>query len=495
MVNQLESLLPGLDRPLAIVDIETTGGSVTRDRITEIGIVEVDADGVREWSTLVNPQMSIPHSIQRFTGITDDMVADAPRFEQVAREIYLRLEGRLFVAHNVRFDYGFLRNAFAKLGFALNLELFCTVKLSRALYPQERRHSLETIIQRFAIPVDGRHRALADARATWAFMSRAAADRPQTEFMRAAQMQTRRPSLPPGLDAARIDALPGGPGVYYFYGAGDSLLYVGKSVDLRKRVLSHFTADHATAREMALCQQVRDVRVQSTTGELSALLLEAQEIKTRQPLFNRRLRRVSKLYTLQLKDDGRGLFRPEVIEVPQASRQRPMYGLFPSVKKARSALISAGKDAGLCDHVVVTPAPLSGACMSRQLKRCYGLCTGDCSVLQHNVTLMTVLEKMALAAWPYEGPVALLERPDGCDEDSAYMLFVLDNWCVLATVSGQGEPDWEQVAAADRSGAFLDRDIYRYLLKAMNHPPDNVRIYPGVTLSQAARTTSGSADR
>lgn len=299
----------------------------------------------------------------------------------------------------------------------------------------------------------------------------------------------------PVLARAKLDALPSGPGVYYFYGENGSLLYVGKSVDVRKRVLSHCRADVATARKRALYQQVRDVQVCSTTGELSALLLEAQEIKTLQPLFNRRLRRVSRLYTLQLKDDGRGLFRPEVIEVPKASRQRPMYGLFPSVKRARSALISAGRDSGLCDHVVVTPAPLTGACMGHQLKRCHGLCTGDCSALQHNVTLMTVLEEMALAAWPYEGPVALLERQDGRDEGSAYTLFVLDNWCVLATLSGQGAPDWEQVASTDRSGAFLDRDIYRYLLKAVNRPSDNVRIYPGVTLSEVARTTSGSADR
>ncbi|HEY7886215.1 MAG TPA: exonuclease domain-containing protein, partial [Cellvibrionaceae bacterium] len=257
---------PGLDRPLAIVDIETTGGSVTRDRITEIGVVEVDDQGVREWSTLINPQMPIPRSIQGLTGITDDMVADAPRFEQVAKEIVQRLEGKIFVAHNVRFDYGFIRNAFESLGFPLSLELLCTVKLSRALYPEYQRHSLESIIQRFGIHTHTRHRALADARATYQFLCIAAQDRPADDFMNALQAQTRRPSLPPGLDPAEIEQLPNRPGVYYFYGDNDSLLYVGKSLEVRKRVLSHFTADRASAKAMAMCQQIRRIEATVTTG-------------------------------------------------------------------------------------------------------------------------------------------------------------------------------------------------------------------------------------
>ncbi|WP_157960457.1 exonuclease domain-containing protein [Marinimicrobium alkaliphilum] len=469
------SLLPGLDRPLAIVDIETTGGSVTRDRITEIGIVEVDAEGVREWSTLINPQIPIPYTIQRFTGITDAMVADAPRFEQVAKEIFLRLEGKVFVAHNVRFDYGFLRNAFGNLGFALNQELLCTVKLSRALYPEEARHSLEKIIQRFGIPVDSRHRALADARATWTFICRARNDKPAEDFARAIQNQTRRPSLPPGLDIAVLDALPSAPGVYHFYGEGRSLLYVGKSVDVRKRVLSHFTADHATAREMNLCQQVRDVRVTQTTGELSALLLEAREIKARQPLFNRRLRRVSQLHTLQLREDEQGVLRPEVCTVNQADRSQRLYGLFPAPQKARETLAAIGRERGLCDHVMVSPAKPGSACMGRQLKRCRGLCTGDWSVLQHNTALMDALGKVALKAWPYAGPVALIEHADNSDRYSA---FIIDNWCLVASEEGVGEPQLADLKLLDSQPALLDKDIYRYLVKALLKPAPGLRVVP-----------------
>ncbi len=467
--------LPGLDRPLAIVDIETTGGSVTRDRITEIGIVEVDENGVREWSTLINPQMAIPYTIQRLTGITDAMVAEAPRFEQVAKDIFLRLQGKVFVAHNVRFDYGFLRNAFGDLGFALNQELLCTVRLSRALYPAAEGHSLEKIIQRFNIPVDSRHRAMADARATWAFICRARDEKPPQEFAQAIQNQTRRPSLPPGLDAAVLDDLPNAPGVYYFYGEGGALLYVGKSVDLRKRVLSHFCADHATSREMKLCQQVRDIRVTQTTGELSALLLEAQEIKTLQPLFNRRLRRVSQLHTIQLREDKLGLLRPETCTVNQADRSQRLYGLFRGAVKARETLAAISRERGLCDHILVRPSPLGSACMSRQLKRCKGLCSGDWSALHHNTALMDALGTMALKTWPYTGPVALLERAKKGED---YTAFIIDNWCLVATDAGVGEPAPAKLQEFRSQQAFLDKDIYRYLVKALLKPGPELRVVP-----------------
>ena len=478
--QQSQQHFPGVDRPVAIVDIETTGGSVTRDRITEIGIVEIDEQGAREWSTLINPGTSIPAAIQRFTGISDAMVAEAPRFEQVAKAIYQRLEGKVFVAHNVRFDYGFIYNAFASLGLSLSLDLLCTVKLSRALYPEHKRHSLGILIERFGIDVGARHRALADARATYQFLCKAARDRTPEAFTQAVHTQTRRPSIPPGLDPDCLEQLPAGPGVYYFYGDNDNLLYVGKSVELRKRVMSHFTADRASARGMALCQQIRQVRTQTTTGELSALLLEAREIKTRQPLFNRRLRRMSKLYTLQLQEDTSGLLRPEVIEASQADRDKRMYGLFPSRNKARNAVIEAGKNLGLCDRVTVTPGPLNSSltspCMSRQLNRCKGLCTGQWSMLQHNTALMDALGSLALKAWPHRGPVALVEQQTRGEADSPHTVFLLDNWCVLASLSGQGEPDWSALAEAQQAPGFLDKDIYRYLRKALFEPPANVGV-------------------
>jgi len=168
------------DAPLAIVDLETTGGRPAWDRVTEIAVVEIDSgEMVSEWSTLVNPDTSIPPWIQALTGITNDMVAGAPVFEELAPGLYERLAGRVFVAHNARFDYGFLRHAFERAGLHFEARTLCTVKLSRRLYPEYARHNLDSLIGRHRLKFgshDGaRHRALGDARAVWQFLRVAAA--------------------------------------------------------------------------------------------------------------------------------------------------------------------------------------------------------------------------------------------------------------------------------------------------------------------------------
>ena len=173
---------PLLDAPLAIVDVETTGAHPAWDRVTEIAVVEVaDGEVLSEWSTLVNPGTSIPPAIQALTGITNRMVADAPAFEDLAPGLYERLEGRVFVAHNARFDYGFLRREFERAGLRFQARTLCTVKLSRRLYPGHARHNLDSLIDRhglkFGFHGAARHRALGDARAVWQFLRVAAEER------------------------------------------------------------------------------------------------------------------------------------------------------------------------------------------------------------------------------------------------------------------------------------------------------------------------------
>lgn len=149
---------------LLFVDLETTGARQQEDRITEIGIVSVESDGrVERWTSLVNPGVPIPAFIGQLTGIHDDMVADAPPFAALMPELRQRLEGGLFIAHNARFDYGFLHHAFARAGHAFRPDILCTVRLSRHLFPQEKKHSLDTLIARHALVPQARHRALADA--------------------------------------------------------------------------------------------------------------------------------------------------------------------------------------------------------------------------------------------------------------------------------------------------------------------------------------------
>ncbi|MBF8292191.1 MAG: hypothetical protein HW392_1018 [Steroidobacteraceae bacterium] len=265
---------------VACVDLETTGGNALRDRVIEAGIVLLSGGRVvEEYSTLVNPGVRIPFAIQQFTGITEDMVADAPPFAEVCDALLERLEGRLFVAHNARFDYGFLRGEFRRLGRRFRAPVLCTVRLSRALTPGERGHNLDAVMARYGIHCAARHRALGDAQVL-AELLRIAGERwPAGELDAIIEKLLQAPRLPPQLDAGLVDEMPEGPGVYLFHGEGDALLYVGKAKNIQSRVLAHFAADKRSRREMELTRLVRRIEWNSTAGEFGALITEACLIK------------------------------------------------------------------------------------------------------------------------------------------------------------------------------------------------------------------------
>jgi DNA polymerase-3 subunit epsilon len=275
-----------LDAPLAIVDLETTGTRPAIDRITEIAVLEVDGFEVTaEWSTLVNPGNAIPPEIEALTGITREMVAGAPRFGELAGELYERLAGRVFVAHNARFDYGFLRREFDRAGLKFHARTLCSVKLARRLYPG-LRHDLDSLIERHGIRCRARHRALGDAEALWQFLRLAAREHGEEILAVAARQVARQPALPPYIDRASVDAIPEAPGVYLFYGEGPAPLYVGHGKTLRSRVL-----EHLSSKTPRLARQVRRIEWQRTAGELGALLREASLVRELDPVFNRQLRR------------------------------------------------------------------------------------------------------------------------------------------------------------------------------------------------------------
>ncbi len=274
-----------LDAPLAIVDLETTGTRPGIDRVTEIAVLEVDGFALTaKWSTLVNPGVGIPPEIQALTGITREMVEVAPRFAELAEELYAQLAGRVFVAHNARFDYAFLRREFERAGLKFHARTVCSVKLARRLYPG-MRHDLDSLIERHGLDCRARHRALGDAEALWQFLRLAAREHGEEILAVAARQVARQPALPPHIDRAAVDAIPEAPGVYLFYGEAAPPLYIGESRSMRCRVLQHFCSPAAWT------QQVRRVEWQRTAGELGARLREASLVKQLDPVFNRHLRR------------------------------------------------------------------------------------------------------------------------------------------------------------------------------------------------------------
>lgn len=443
---------------LAFVDLETTGATATADRITEIGIVEVDADGVREWSCLVNPGTPISGFIERLTGISNAMVANAPPFEEVAAEVRARLDGRLFIAHNARFDYGFLKNEFKRVGHDFRATVLCTVKLSRKLFPQHARHNLDSLIERHDLTVSSRHRALGDARLIHQFWNRVQAEIAPELLDEVVRKLTARPSLPANLDPAAIDDLPDAAGVYLFYGENDLPLYVGKSKELKKRVLSHFAADHAAAREMNLAQQVRRIECIETGGEIGALLKEAALIKQLQPIHNRTLRRNDDLCFWQLVEERAGEWRPQLLLASELGcrQQEQLFGPFKSAREAKRTLTELAKEHRLCHALLGLEKVKPGKpCFAHQLQQCKGACVGKEPVSFHSARLMAALGRQRLEPWPFTGPAWLREGDE---------LHLIDHWRHLGTAHSEAELH----ALLETTPPAFDRDSYRILLKALD---------------------------
>ncbi|MBI0326027.1 exonuclease domain-containing protein [Burkholderia plantarii] len=284
----LSSFFQASGGPLAFVDLETTGGSAAEHRITEIGVVEVGPDGVSTWNSLIDPHQPIPAFIQQLTGITDAMVRGAPSFASIAAELYARLDGRLFIAHNASFDRGFLRAEFERAGYAFNPDMLCTVRLSRALFPRESRHGLDALIARHALVPNARHRALADADLVWQFWCHLHDAIPAERLAEQIAQTTRRFRLAGELTEDDLERAPAGFGAYALFGEGDAPLYVGRSVRVRNRLRALLTGERRSARERRLAEQVRRLEWRETGGELGAMLAEAHWIAELAPAFNRK---------------------------------------------------------------------------------------------------------------------------------------------------------------------------------------------------------------
>ncbi|MEY2777882.1 MAG: hypothetical protein RLY30_1980 [Pseudomonadota bacterium] len=441
----------------AFVDIETSGSTPSRDGITEVAVITWDGGEVERWESLINPQCSIPEFIQRLTGITNDMVADAPRFDEVLPEIQTRLQGRVFVAHNARFDYAFIKQAFIAAGEDLRVPTLCTVKLSRKLFPKEARHNLDALAARHGLVAQGRHRAMADADLLLQFWEVLRRELPPELLESAVQEVLGRPSLPSHLDPSLLMELPTGPGVYLFYGENELPIYIGKSKAIRSRVLAHFSSDVRSSKELSLAQQVRRVEWRETTGEISALLLEAELVKSLMPTHNRQLRLNQNVCTLVL-DHPQSFPQAQPLSIDEALPQCAgrAYGLFQSMTEAKRSLRGVAEEHGLCQALLGLEKRKQGeACFGRQLKKCQGACEGGESLERHHLRVMAALSKLKVRDWPFAGPAYL-------KEGEAILIF--QDWAYLGTA--HSEADLEDCLAGRRQIQF-DRDTYRILLKVV----------------------------
>ncbi len=460
---------------LAFVDLETTGPAAVGDAITEIGVVRVDADPrvdgqprVTEWSTLVNPGRPIPPAVQALTGITDAMVRDAPTFAAVANEVAALTADALFVAHNARFDYGFLKHAFARIDRTFSKRVLCTVRLSRRLFPHEASHNLDSVIARHALDVAERHRALADARALWAFVQALYRDLAPETIDEAARRVLKIPSLPPQLAPDAIDNLPEAPGVYLFYGLNALPLYIGKSRNLRERVGAHFSSDYRTDTDLRLSAEIRRIEYVETAGEIGALLRESALVKSLMPAHNHALRRKAESGVLELVDEsGAPRYVPAAAIEPTAISGR--YGPFSSRRQARETLRHLAAEHRLCWKLLGLDKR-AGPCFARQLRRCAGACIGEESLPAHRLRLQTALAPYAVPRWPYPGLAAIRERAAFSERTDVH---VIRDWCWLGTASDEGELG--RLLETPPRPVF-DADICRLLVRTLARGRHDVRI-------------------
>ena len=452
LLTTLPSVLSqGFPNHLAIVDCETTGTNPMRQRITELAVVVVDDGVVSEtWSTLINPEQPIPEGIQQLTGITSSMVKDAPRFKNIADELMSLLEARVLVAHNARFDHAFLKNEFERAGVKYKTQQLCSVKISRNLFSEVKGHSLDAIIKRFDIAVSNRHRALDDANAVYEFFLHVSAFFSDSDIALTCKTLMSTPSIPCKIDPQLIANLPNTAGVYYFYDDKGKLLYVGKSINIRDRVKSHFQQDYRNAKDLKMAQQISQVDFQTTLSDFGAQLHESAEIKKLAPLHNRRLVKVQRAYYLDTKHDEDGYLTIAIkpILLKNAITNAGI-GLFRSQRQAQQAIQKLTREYGLCQQLTGLESRTNRPCFAFQLKRCLGACCGKEKPKGYNFRLQKALSKYQLKVWPWHGPIVIEENPINQDKSPKY--YVVKNWCIY-------EQTYSLDSASEKAKSLLNQE-------------------------------------
>jgi DNA polymerase-3 subunit epsilon len=444
------------------LDVETTGSTATRDRVTEVAWVLLDGETgqVTKESHLVNPDARIPAFIQQLTGITDDMVADAPRFSAIAPRLAAAMDGAVFVAHNARFDYGFVKNEFKRIGQSVRAPVLCSVKLSRLFFPAEKRHNLDAVMARHQLQADSRHRALTDADLIYQFWLDLQQRFGAQKVLDAAKSLISQSSWPSHLDADALDEMPDTPGVYIFYGEKRFTLYVGKSKHLRQRVLSHFSGDHAHGKELSLSMQVRQIEWHETPGEIGALLLEASLVKQLAPSHNVRLRRNKSLCAWRFSTETNTPPNLVWTQDLDAGAQDDLYGLFTSQRHAQTWLTALAETHQLCKgRLGLEKVKPKQPCFGRQLRQCKGVCVGEEAPNLHDLRLLAAMVDRKVATWPFAGPVGFVERSK---DKTQTAIHVVDRWCYLGTATQEGEC----ADLLDTARPQFDPDIYKILRKA-----------------------------
>nr|CAA6829573.1 MAG: DNA polymerase III epsilon subunit (EC [uncultured Thiotrichaceae bacterium] len=495
--NNTEKLCAGFPEKMVLLDCETTGLKPTVHRMIEVALLVIEqGEIIEQWQTLIDPSAHIPPEIRRITGISPEQLVGAPDFKSIADELLERLEGRVLVAHNARFDYGFLKNEFSRAGIQYNTKPLCSVKVSRRLFPQYKRHGLSEIIKRFNFNIDNRHRALDDTLMIWKLFLEISTRFDNEKVESTCNQLLERPSLPIHLDAAEVEKLPNTPGVYYFYDSNDKLLYVGKSVNIRTRVMSHFTQDHRNNKDLQMSAVIAHIDFETTPSDFGAQLRESHQIKALSPYYNRRLRKVRKLYHYQMEADESGYLCLYIRTIQQAasssSDMDEQFGLFRSHRQAENQLGKLAEHFFLCQKLCGLETKIRSdrkPCFGYQLKRCLGACCAKETADVYNQRVHIALQSYRHKAWLWPDAILVEERGlQAPQTDNQPAWHLLHEWRYIKQLrspdelydhgyqpKNQGEKMPESATSEDNGTAQdqqldFDLDTYHILVRFLLNP-------------------------
>ncbi len=442
----------------AVIDVETTGGRAARERITEIAIVLFDGEKILDtFSSLLNPERVIPYNITQLTGITQEMVEEAPKFYEVAKQIVEMTEGAIFVAHNARFDYSFIREEFKRLGYNYSRRQLCTVRLCRKTFPGLRSYSLGKLTQYFGIAMDRRHRALDDTLATVellkVILQKQNSDSAVNELV---NMGIRATNLPENISLERLHQLPEACGVYYFHDQFNKLLYVGKSINIKKRVMQHFANKNKKGHQLQ--QQVHDISYEITGSELVALLQESHEIKQYHPPINRAQRQRVFQYVIHYYANEQGYFCLDIAKAGKLKKKKlNVLREYPTILSAKTALNRIIETFELCqsycnvDHI-------GRPCFYYHLHKCRGACIGEELPLVYNERIM---EAVASLGTEFDDNFFILDKGRNPQERA-----------VVLVENGA----YQGFGYVDEEGMSGGVEELRDAIQPFQHNPDTVRI-------------------
>ncbi len=365
----------------AIVDIETTGGYAQHHRVTELAIYHFDGKRITDkFTTLLNPGREIPHFITGLTGITTEMVANAPAFEEMADEIFDWLKDRVFVAHNAHFDYSFLKREFELAGIQWQAKKLCTVRLSRKIIPGLNSYSLGRLAESLGIKIPDRHRASGDAYATAKIFDILVKRDQNGTIAKSLKRNSGEAILPPNLDKADYDKLPSKAGVYYFLDAKGTVIYVGKAINIKKRMTSHFTGEAREWNRSNIRNEICNITYELTGNELIALILESQEIRRLWPKYNLAQKFKVEEWGVFDYEDRNGYLRFSVNTVSRGTK--PLI-TFTSKGDAWNFMWEKVKEFDLCPKLSGLQIA-KGLCFSHQTGSCKGACQGVETIKMYN---------------------------------------------------------------------------------------------------------------